>query len=77
YELEQLYSNHQNKVSLRNGFGGYLPESILQRRKTSCDVGSGIRGRVVRYLKRNGRSEREELLDIWKQHFSFDHSHPY
>ncbi len=77
YEFEQLYSNHQNKVSLRNGFETHLPENILQRRKTSCDVGSSIRGMVVRYLKHNGRSEREELLDIWKQHFPFDHSHPY
>lgn len=77
FEFEQLYSTDQNKVSLRDGFESYLPESILQRRKISCDVGSGIRGMVVRYLKRSGRSERQELLEIWKQQFPFDHSHPY
>ncbi|MFK4753825.1 asparagine synthetase B family protein [Oceanobacter antarcticus] len=76
FEFEQFYRSNQNKVSLRSSFETYLPESILQRRKTSCDVGSGIRGMVV-CLKRNGRSEREELRDIWKQHFPFDHSHPY
>lgn len=76
-DFEQMYSGGQNKVFLRNGFQNYLPESILQRRKASCDVGSGIRGMVVRYLKRNGRSEREELMDIWMQHFPFNHSHSY
>lgn len=77
FDFEQLYSSNTNKISLREGFESYLPDSILQRRKTSCDVGSGIRGMVIRYLKRNDRSEREELLDIWKQHFAFDHFHPY
>lgn len=75
--FSQLYRGELNKVALRQSFEGYLPEEILYRKKISCDVGSGIRGMVVRYLKRNGRSEREELLEIWKQHFSFEPSESY
>lgn len=66
-----------NKVTLRKVFDGFLPSKVLLRKKVSCDVGSGIRGMVVNYLKRNGRSERDELLDIWEQHFQFDHSDDY
>lgn len=73
----ELYSDNINKVVLRKAFDGVLLKKILYRKKTSCDVGSGIRGMVVRYLKRNGRSEREELLDIWKQCFSFEPSQSY
>lgn len=74
---QQLYCEDMNKVVLRRTFEGYLPQEILYRKKISCDVGSGIRGMVVRYLKRNGRSEREELLDIWKQYFNFEPSQDY
>jgi len=79
---EQLYSEEANKVILRESFSDYLPDEILVRRKTSCDVGSGIRGMVVRYLRRNGLSEREELLKVWNTHFNFEpadsyfHSYP-
>jgi asparagine synthase (glutamine-hydrolysing) len=66
-----------NKVTLRRSFTGVLPSEILHRRKTSCDVGSGLRGLVVRYLRRNGRSEREELRMIWKQIFTYEPSQPY
>jgi len=75
--FDQFYSTNENKVTLRNSFSGYLPDEILHRNKTSCDVGSGIRAMVVRYLRRNGRSEREELLEIWKERFDFDHTQPY
>ncbi len=54
-----------------------LPPEILHRRKTSFDVGSGIRGEVVRYLRRNGRSERDELQEIWEQCFAHDAAEPY
>ncbi|WP_172971761.1 asparagine synthase C-terminal domain-containing protein, partial [Salinivibrio sp. VYel6] len=74
---EDLYSNGMNKVALREAFEGSLPSEILLRKKKSCDVGSGIRGMVVKYLKRNGRSERDELQDIWKQHFKFDPANSY
>ena len=79
---DQLYSAKSNKIALRQYFSEYLPEAIINRPKTSCDVGSGIRGVVVRYLRRNGRSEREELLEIWRTHFKFEpvegyfHSYP-
>ncbi|WP_164675399.1 asparagine synthetase B family protein [Vibrio rhodolitus] len=78
----QLYNASGNKVVLRQSFLGYLPDEILKRPKTSCDVGSGVRGMVVRYLRQNGRSEREELLKIWRTHFNFElrdnyfHSYP-
>lgn len=75
--FSELYANGQNKAKLRAAFEGVLPHRVLYRKKISCDVGSGMRGVVVRYLKRNGRSEREELLAIWKQHFRFDHRSHY
>jgi len=75
--FSDLYAKDINKVVLRKVFEGALPQEILQRKKTSFDVGSGIRAMVVRYLKRNGRSEREELLTIWKQYFNFDPTQSY
>lgn len=75
--FSQLYSQDLNKVVLRIAFEGALPKDILYRKKTSFDVGSGIRGIVLRYLMRNDRSEREELLDIWKQNFSFEPAQSY
>jgi asparagine synthase (glutamine-hydrolysing) len=81
-QYEDLYNDDMNKVALRKAFSDLLPPEILKRKKTSCDVGSGIRAMVVLYLTRNGRTEREELLDIWRSHFQFDaseqffHSYP-
>jgi asparagine synthase (glutamine-hydrolysing) len=72
-----MFEGSQNKMALRRCFDGVLPTEILQRRKTSCDVGSGIRGLVVEYLRRNDKSEREELRGIWQQVFAHDHSKPY
>lgn len=74
---DELYSDGMNKIKLRRVFDGFLPSKVLLRKKVSCDVGSGIRGMVVNYLKRDDRSERDELLDIWKRHFQFDHSDDY
>lgn len=76
-DFHQLYNSNTNKVMLRHSFDDFLPEEILHRQKTSCDVGSGIRGMVVKYLKRNGRSEREELLEIWQKFFGYNYLHPY
>lgn len=73
----QMYDGDENKVALRRCFEGALPAEILHRRKTSFDVGSGIRGEVVRYLQRNGRSERDELKEVWEQLFDCDASEPY
>lgn len=75
--FEDLYSPDENKVTLRRKFSGLLPPDVLHRKKVSLDVGSGVRGEVVRYLRRNGRSERSELLDVWREHFTFDASNPY
>ena len=73
----EMYEDEENKVALRGGFDGVLPPEILHRPKTSLDVGSGIRGEVVRYLRRNGRSERDELREVWEQFFTHDSSEPY
>ncbi len=73
----EMYDGDENKVTLRRCFEGVLPPETLHRRKTSFDVGSGIRGQVVRYLRRNGRSERDELKGVWKQSFTHDASEPY
>lgn len=75
--FEDLYSDRENKVALRRDFEGVLPAEVLHRRKTSFDVGSGMRGLVVRYLRHRGRTEREELRSIWRESFSFDSSDPY
>jgi asparagine synthase (glutamine-hydrolysing) len=74
---DEMYGGEENKITLRRSFEGVLPPSILHRPKTSFDVGSGIRRQVVRYLRRNGRGERQELLELWRQHFAYDASEPY
>jgi asparagine synthase (glutamine-hydrolysing) len=76
-EFHDLYDGDENKMALRRSFAEVLPAEILRRRKTSCDVGSGIRGEVVRYLRRNGRSERDELREVWRQIFAHDSVKPY
>jgi len=73
----EMYDDTENKVGLRRRFEGVLPIQVIHRRKTSLDVGSGIRGQVVRYLRRNGKTEREELLALWQELFSFDASAAY
>lgn len=75
--FNDLYDGGENKVALRRAFEGVLPPEILHRRKTSFDVGSGIRRAVVRYLRRNGRSERTELQKVWESLFRYDSSEPY
>ena len=54
HDFDDLYQGQVNKFILRDSFQGLLPESILQRKKTSLDVGSGIRSMVVEYLTKNG-----------------------
>jgi asparagine synthase (glutamine-hydrolysing) len=75
--FDELYGCETNKVALRRAFEGILPHEVLHRRKTSFDVGSGVRSQVVSYLRRNGRSERDELRDVWRKHFTFDAGSPY
>ena len=76
-KFEDLYSDGVNKKILRSKFDDYLPTELLNRPKTSLDVGSGIRAMVVNYLRRDGMSERDVLREIWSGHFDFDASHPY
>lgn len=75
--FEDLYGQKQNKVALCNCFKDQLPQDILERQKTSFDIGCGLRGLVVNHLRRNGRSEREELLAIWQNQFGYDPGNPY
>lgn len=73
----KMYESEQNKVTLRRQFDDYLPREVLERRKMSFDVGSEIRRDVVRYLRQDGRTERNELRRLWRKRFAFDSSHPY
>lgn len=75
--FHDLYNGKVNKLFLRQSFASILPPEIINRKKTSFDVGSGIRGKVVRYLQRNGRRERDELRRLWADLFTYDHSQPY
>lgn len=75
--FEQMYHKNRNKVHLRTEFSGFLPNEILWRPKTSLDVGSGVRELVTPYLRRNGRTERNELKEIWEEIFAMDSSEPY
>lgn len=79
--FHEMYDADQNKVALRRCFEGALPAEVLHRRKASFDVGSGLRGEVVRYLRRNGQTERDELLGVWSRLFGHDarqaHFHAY
>lgn len=74
---EDLYAGGANKVALRRDFAGVLPPDVLHRRKTSFDVGSGMRRSVVRHLRRHGRSERDELRQLWRERFAFDAANPH
>lgn len=74
---EEMYNISANKYVLRNTFTGFLPDSILMRKKTSLDVGSGIRAMVVSYLHREGASERDALRRLWLERFDYDPAHPY
>ena len=76
-DFEDMYDAKQNKISLRNNFRTLLPIDIINRKKTSLDVGSGIRRLVVNELCKNGEQERSALLKIWKQLFSFNEEHEY
>jgi asparagine synthase (glutamine-hydrolysing) len=83
---EDIYDNSAeppiNKLILRKVFENVLPTKITWRRKTSSDVGSGIRRLVVESLTHDGSSEKEKLYEIWKQFYgtrsdqSYNHSYP-
>ena len=74
---DEMYNASANKYVLRKSFTGFLPDSTLMRKKTSLDVGSGIRATVVSYLRRGGASERDALRQLWLDRFNHDPAHPY
>lgn len=76
-EHKDFYSHGSNKVALRDTFGPLLPAEIANRKKTSFDVGSGMRKLVVNYLTRNGNTEMTELKKIWQQIFTYDVENAY
>ena len=59
----------KDKQILRNIFDSDLPKEIIERTKTSFDVGSGIRKLVVEYLTKDNKAERETLKKIWSKYF--------
>jgi asparagine synthase (glutamine-hydrolysing) len=65
------------KRILRDTFADDLPTEIVSRRKTSFDVGSGVRRLVVEYLTRRGKTEREQLRELWTAQFGSDPEAPY
>lgn len=78
-----LISNFQGKQILRKAFKADLPKEIIERSKMSFDVGSGIRKLVVEYLTQNGKTEKEQLKEIWSKYFQksladnfYFHSYP-
>jgi asparagine synthase (glutamine-hydrolysing) len=75
--FDDLYRGDVNKAILREVFEGVLPNSVLQRQKSSLDVGSGIRSLVVKCLTNNGQTERQGLKAIWNEHFEMDATHFY
>ena len=62
---------------MRDAFKHKLHIEITERKKTSFDVGSGIRKLVVQFLTRNGRKEIDELKVMWEQIFPFDADNGY
>ena len=76
-EHKQFYIPGHNKIALRDAFRHLLPVEIANRKKTSFDVGSGIRKLVVDYLTRNGNTEIAELKEIWQATFTYDVDDPY
>ena len=79
---KRIHDEIVNKYILRTSFEHMLPKEIIWRKKTSSDVGSGIRKMVVEYLTNKYGDEKKGLLKIWKSKFNFDpndqffHSYP-
>lgn len=82
-KLEELIEGGEGKKLLRASFKEDLPTEIIERKKMSFDVGSGIRKLVVEYLTASGKTETERLKEIWSDFFEPDmanepyfHSYP-
>lgn len=68
-KAKKIFELNRNKVILRKTFSDILPTEIINRKKISFDVGSGIRKLVVNYLTINNNTERESLYAIWKEKY--------
>jgi asparagine synthase (glutamine-hydrolysing) len=64
-----FFQDNTGKKILRELFVDKLPADILNRKKVSFDVGSGIRGLVVDFLTKHNSSEKENLKNIWNNFF--------
>jgi len=67
-----FFKNTNGKQILRELFTNKLPNKILERKKVSFDVGSGIRGLVVDFLTKENTSEKEKLKNIWKKYYNYN-----
>lgn len=80
-QYEDLYSFYNEKTIskwiLRKSYEDKLPEDIIWRQKVSSDVGSGLRKMVVNYLLSRHENEKEGLLNLWSQHYTYDHLDSY
>jgi asparagine synthase (glutamine-hydrolysing) len=82
--FEMINNKIINKNILRKAFSESLPDFIVNRTKTSFDVGTGLRKLVVEYLRKDGMTEKDHLKMIWCKAFpyfanendSYFHSYP-
>lgn len=81
--VNDLISDFQGKQVLRKAFEDELPIEIIERNKMSFDVGSGIRKIIVEFLTQHGKTEKEQLQEIWSKYFQkqlsdnfYFHSYP-
>lgn len=59
-----------NKNILRKIFAKILPKEIINRKKISFDVGSGLQKIMVKLCKNKNIDEKTYLKKIWNNHFS-------
>jgi asparagine synthase (glutamine-hydrolysing) len=64
-----LNQDSLNKNILRDIFKDELPEEIINRKKVSFDVGSGLQKIVIRLCTKENLTEIEYLRNIWNQFF--------
>ena len=59
-----------NKNILRQIFKDELPAEIINRKKVSFDVGSGLQKLMVEFCINKNISEKDYLKEVWHNHFS-------
>ena len=68
-ESTGFFNDNNGKYILKQAFKNKLPDKIINRKKVSFDVGSGLRGLVVNNLRISNKSEKENLEKIWDSLF--------